>query len=404
MLNGRHCQNIVDTASDIIGYSILITGNDGIVMASSEKERIGVLHEASLDVISSGCQLFHNEKQAMVFKGTRPGTTIPIVINGEVIGTIGITGKPQEISKYGILIKKLAEVFLKDQLEIESARYLDQSRQNLLRELITYDPNTMDEKAVLNHGLILGYELLLPRCAVLIEIFHTANAQKEDTRRNHLSPTTLNGDTFHVGNIATIKQFFGHRQDLCVCLGDNKYIIFTYLGKDPEQIDDMKWVQLLKDKCSKLLSAFRNSGSAIWIGIGSKACTLLDLRDSYNDAHQAIYIAKRRVKPDVQYINDVYLEKLILSIPKHFCKHLFEEIVDPLTQLKDGNDLINMIIRLCENKFNFAQTARDLNVHKNTLSYRFNKLRDITGFDGNDFNSMIALYIVITYYKLNNLL
>ncbi|MDD4753791.1 MAG: helix-turn-helix domain-containing protein, partial [Desulfitobacteriaceae bacterium] len=145
-------------------------------------------------------------------------------------------------------------------------------------------------------------------------------------------------------------------------------------------------------------------GLSVWIGIGSRAGSLQELRDSYNDANQAIYIAKRRMKSGVQYINDVYLEKLILSIPDHMVKRIFEETIEPLTRLKDGDDFINMVISWCENRFNFTQTAKSLNIHKNTLTYRFSKFRDIIGFDLYDFNSTIAMYIVITHYKVNNLL
>ncbi|MEL7565534.1 MAG: sugar diacid recognition domain-containing protein [Dehalobacterium sp.] len=404
MLNNRNCQSIAETASNIIGYSILLTGNDGIVLGSSDPDRVGTLHEASLEVIRSGCQVFHDEQQAKAYQGTRPGTTIPIIINNEVVGSIGITGHPQEISKYGILIKKLAEVFLKDQLEMESARLLDQSRQNLLRELITYDPNTMEEKVVLNHGRVLGYDLFLARAAVLIEVSHTnePNLKKQDSF--DFSLISSNNGQSYMQYYSAIKHVFNHKQDLRVSLGNNKYIVFAYLGTKHQQHDDSEWITLLNAKCNNLISQFDKAGLPAWVGIGSKAGSLQELRDSYSDANQAIYIAKRRMKSGVQYINDVYLEKLILSIPNHVCKRIYEENIELLTRVKDGNDFINMVVCWCENKFNFTQTAKSMNIHKNTLAYRFAKFKDITGVDLYDFNRTIAMYIVITHYKINNLL
>lgn len=389
MLNNRNCQNIAETASNIIGHSVLLTGNDGIVLGCSERNRVGTFHEGSMDVIRSGCQVYHDDRQAKAIQGTLPGTTIPIMINDEVIGSIGITGQPEEISKYGILIRKLAEVFLKDQLEMESARYFDQSRQNLLRELITYDPNTMEEKAVLNHGRVLGYNLLLPRTAVLLEA----------------APTDEPPDSpVHIEYFSMVKQVFNHKQDLCVSLGDNKYIVFAYLGAKLSPREDSEWITLLKGRCHHLLTQFAKAGLSAWVGIGSRAGSLQGLRDSYHDANQAIYIVKRRVKSGMQYINDVYLEKLILSIPDQVCKRIFEEIVEPLTRLKDGEDFVNLVVSWCENRFNFTRTATSLNIHKNTLLYRFAKFKDLTGLDLYDFNSTIAMYIVITHYKVNNLL
>ncbi len=404
MLNKRNCQNIAETANKIIGYSILLTGNDGIVLGSSDKDRVDTLHEASLEVIRSGCQAYHDEQQAKLYQGTRPGTTIPIIIKNEVVGTIGITGQPGEISKYGILIKKLAEVFLKDQLEMESARLLDQSRQNLLRELITYDSSTMEEKVVLNHGHVLGYDLFLPHAAVLIEIWHPDEHHiKEQDSCNSLSGN-FNNDMFHMDYFFMVKHFFSHKQDLCVSLGDNKYIVFAYLGAIYHDSNSSKWIAFLNARCHNLLSRFDKAGLSAWIGIGDRAESLQDLKDSYNDANQAVYIAKRRMKSGVQYINDVYLEKLILNIPTPVCKRIFEETIKPLTKLKNRDDFINLIVCWCENMFNFTHTAKSLNIHKNTLAYRFSKFKDITGYDLHDFNSTIAMYIVITNYKVNNLL
>jgi len=384
MLNHRNCQSIAETASNIIGHSVLLTGNDGVVLGSSDRERVGTLHEASLEVIRTGCQSYHDEQQAKAYQGTRPGTTIPIIINDEVVGSIGITGQPGEISKYGILIRKLAEVFIKDQLEMESARLLDLSRQNLLRELITFDPNIMEEKAVLDHGHVFGYDLLLPRVAVLIEVSCSDEPKME--------------------YFALVKQVFSHKQDLCVFLGGNKYIAFAYLGERHPYRDDSEWIKSVNIKCGILLSQFDKAGLDAWIGIGSSAGSLQDLRDSYNDANQAVYIAKRRMKSGTLYINDVYLEKLILSIPDHICTRFFQETIEPLSRRKDGGEYIALVVCWCESRFNFTQTAKRMNIHKNTLIYRFSKFKEITGFDLYDFNSTVAMYIVITHYKVNNLL
>lgn len=404
MLNSRNCQSIAKTASKIIGHSILLTGKDGIVLGSSDQERVGTLHEASLEVIRSGQQAYHDEEQVKAYRGTRPGTTIPIIINNEVVGSIGITGKPEDISKYGILIKKLAEVFLKDQLEMESVKLLEQSRQNLLRHIITYDPNTMDEKLVLNHGRILGCDLLLPRAAVMIEV---ANAQKAKTKKMDsldFSLISFNNAQPYMQHYSIIKHIFNHDQDLHIFLGNNEYIVFSYLGAKPQKECDSVLHTELNKKCNKLVAQFASKGISAWVGIGDKANSLKELKDSYNDANQAIYIAKRSMDSGVQYINDLYLEKLILNIPDSICKCIYDENIGQIKDIKDKNDFINIIICWCENKFNFTQTAKSLNMHKNTLLYRFAKIKKTMGLDLYDFNKVIAIYLVIKRYKVNELL
>lgn len=397
MLNERNCQNIAETASRIIGYSILLTDKDGIVLGSSEEGRIGTLHEASLEVIRSGCQVFHNRYQAKALRGTRPGTTIPIVINDQVVGTIGITGQPDEISKYGTLIKKMAEVFLKDQLEMESARLLDQSRQNLLREILTFEPNTEEERVVLNHGRVLGYDLLLPRAAVMAEVScSSATEQKED---DSAISGSYNDIMFTKKDFSIVKQVFNYEQDFCVDLGNNRYLAFVHLVPENRNHDNTEWLPWLTAKCNYLVEQFAKAGLSAWIGVGGRSETLQELKDSFNDANQAIHILKCKADSGVQYINDVLLEQLILSIPDHVCNRISEDIVETLSSMKNGDDFIEMVVSWCENRFNFSQTARSLNVHKNTLLYRFSKFKEITGFDLYDFKNIIAIYLIIMRSK-----
>ena len=401
MLNKRNCQIIAETASSIIGYSVLLTGTDGIVLGSSEKERVGTLHEASLEVIRSGCQVFHNEQQAKKLQGTRPGTTIPVIINDQVVGTIGITGHPEQICKYGTLIKKLAEVFLKDQLDMESARLLDQSRQNLLREILTFDPCTDEERVVLNHGRVVGYDLLLPRAAVVIEVSKTSDGETGDSQV--LSINDYNSLMFQIKDFSIVKQFFNHRQDMCVELGNSQYLVFAYLETENRRHEQVEWIPWLIERCNSLVSRFARSGLTAWVGIGSRSETLQGLRASYHDANQAMHILKCNSESGVLYIDDVYLEQLIQSIPEQVCKRVYEGTIATLNSLKNGDEFIDMVVCWCESKFNFSETARKLNIHKNTLMYRFAKFKEITGFDLYDFKDVIAMYLIIIRHKRLNL-
>jgi len=390
MLNNRNCQEIAEIASGIIGYSVLLTDNKGIVLGCSDKNRVGTFHEASIEVIQTGRQTYHDEEQAKAYQGTRPGTTIPIVLNDEIIGTIGITGRPEEISKFGILIRKLAEVFLKDQMELESARLLEQSNQNLLREIVTYDASTMEEDVILNHARVLGYNLLLPRAAVLIEISRHGESPPDEPK----NPMML--DRQHRERIVLIQRVFHHRQDICVSLGDEKYIVFADLSHRNEG----EWIVWLKNKANDLQALLEKNGLSAWIAIGSKAETIPELKDSYNDANQTIHIAKQRMKSGVLHVDDVYLEKLVLNIPHHNFKRLYENVIGPLNRLKNGDEYIEMVVYWCESKFNFAQTAKRLNIHKNTLAYRFERFEAVTGVSLYDFHKAIAIYLVIMYHHL----
>jgi carbohydrate diacid regulator len=58
-----------------------------------------------------------------------------------------------------------------------------------------------------------------------------------------------------------------------------------------------------------------------------------------------------------------------------------------------------MIKALEETNYNLSETAGKLYIHKNTLVYRYNKMKDylgvdpIAGMDGREFMSLLFLYL-----------
>src|SRR5438874_676423 len=87
-------QEIAGETSGIIGFNVLITDRDGTVIGSGDRSRVGSFHEASVDVMRTQRPATHSAAQARALCGVRPGITLPIVLNGSALGTVGITGYP----------------------------------------------------------------------------------------------------------------------------------------------------------------------------------------------------------------------------------------------------------------------------------------------------------------------
>ena len=135
-LNRGLCEKLVQSAALAIGHNVLITDERGCILSSSDKGREGSLHEASLEVIRTGQRAYHNNDSASKLAGTMPGMTIPLFMDTEVVGTIGITGSPQEISRYALLIQQMAQIFLTFQSQQQTSAQRASRRQELLRQII----------------------------------------------------------------------------------------------------------------------------------------------------------------------------------------------------------------------------------------------------------------------------
>ena len=53
-----------------------------------------------------------------------------------------------------------------------------------------------------------------------------------------------------------------------------------------------------------------------------------------------------------------------------------------------------------ENGMNVSETARKLYMHRNTLMYRLNKIRALTGLDLHDFDMALTFKILRALYEL----
>lgn len=123
-------KRIVNELTKLIEEQIIVTNQEGIIKASTEENRIGEFHEGSLLAMRAQDIIHINESKSEKLKGVRPGMVFPIIVHKQAIGVIGVTGDPQQISSYGMLVKKLAEMLITDFIH---------QRDHLQKERFLYD-------------------------------------------------------------------------------------------------------------------------------------------------------------------------------------------------------------------------------------------------------------------------
>src|ERR1041384_6261667 len=105
MLTPSLAQEIARETSEVSGFNVVITGQDGIVIGSGDPTRVGQFHEGSGEV---GRTLAPRGPQAggdRRLSGVPPGSTLPLMLDDEAVGTVGITGSPSVVRRFGLLVK-----------------------------------------------------------------------------------------------------------------------------------------------------------------------------------------------------------------------------------------------------------------------------------------------------------
>lgn len=136
------------------------------------------------------------------------------------------------------------------------------------------------------------------------------------------------------------------------------------------------------------------------IGIGTVSEHLRELADSYKEAQVAIEVGKvfDTEKTILNYEN-LGIGRLIYQLPTTLCEIFLSEVfkknsIDSLDQ--ETLFTINMFF---ENSLNVSETSRKLFVHRNTLVYRLEKIKKLTGLDLREFDDAIIFKVALMVKK-----
>lgn len=136
------------------------------------------------------------------------------------------------------------------------------------------------------------------------------------------------------------------------------------------------------------------------IGIGTTVSSLKDLAKSFKEAQVSLEVGKvfDTEKAIVSYDN-LGIARLIYQLPTTLCETFLREVfkkgsIDSLDQ-----ETLFTIQRFFENNLNVSETSRKLFVHRNTLVYRLEKIRKITGLDLREFDHAIVFKIALMVKK-----
>ena len=136
------------------------------------------------------------------------------------------------------------------------------------------------------------------------------------------------------------------------------------------------------------------------IGIGTISEHLRELADSYKEAQTAIDVGKvfDTEKSIINY-EKLGIGRLIYQLPTTLCEIFLSEVfkknsIDSLDQ-----ETLFTINKFFENNLNVSETSRKLFVHRNTLVYRLEKIKKLTGLDLREFDDAITFKVALMVKK-----
>lgn len=112
MLLEELAEDLVSATSGLLdGRIINIMNPDGIIIASTQPERIGTFHKGARDAAVSGMPVSIRPDQIQEYSGAREGYNMPLRVGGNIIGVVGIYGEPSEIRYLAHLVEVYTEKY-----------------------------------------------------------------------------------------------------------------------------------------------------------------------------------------------------------------------------------------------------------------------------------------------------
>ena len=196
-------------------------------------------------------------------------------------------------------------------------------------------------------------------------------------------------------SLEVVQNLFPDRQnDFVISVGETDVALIHQMPESTTNKD-------LEKVATTIEEALREDGeSRVFVGIGTLALHLRDLAKSYKEAQIAIEVGK--VFDTEKYIinyENLGIGRLIYQLPTTLCEMFLQEVFkkNPIDAL--DKETLFTIHKFFENNLNVSETARKLFVHRNTLVYRLEKIKKLTGLDLREFDDAITFKVALMVKK-----
>lgn len=152
--------------------------------------------------------------------------------------------------------------------------------------------------------------------------------------------------------------------------------------------------------------AMRTPSGLVSVGISRPASGLAGLREAYREAKDALSIANELGETgQATFYGDLKLYQLLLALKESGFDHMlhfYRETLGKLVEHDDRkqSDLIRTLNGFFDSNGNLAKAANDLDVHRNTLVYRLERISELTGLDLDDADNRLILHLSLKIQRV----
>lgn len=376
-LSKHNAEEIVQEINTIINRKVNMMNEKGVIIASTDKERIGQVHQGAKKIIEQHLDelLIYPENK---YEGSLEGVNYPILIRDQLVGVVGITGPCSEVAQYGQITKKLTEILLQE-ISIKEQKSMDENlRWRFMGEWLQ-NKNVIINKNFVDRGKRMKLDITIPRRIMMISVFESENCSDaiDEMRRVELAEQKVKNllertDPFSVYMKAGSNQVCG---------------VTNRTDREMERL-----AVNIKRTVEEQVNV------KIAIGVDDKCHSYTMSHISYAKAYKALQSCLRTHKFDIRFYNDINMEIFTDEISDLSKKEYVQKLFSGY-EMEELTEAIGILETLYETEGSITKASEKLHMHKNTLQYKLKRIYEKTGYDPRSIRSSSLFYIAIYFFR-----
>jgi carbohydrate diacid regulator len=346
-LQRKTAEKIIEEIGKVLDYDINIMDETGAIIASTDPGRIDTFHEAAYKIIHenlSRLAVYRDDEYA----GCRRGINLPICFNRKLIGVIGITGAVEETLKYADILKKMTEILASDLFNYHQNSVREQEKMFFFHDWL--HDNISDDRS--------AFADMLKRYGLTGDSAFVAAVVKPkipDFRiyAKGFTSVVLSDTIVIVGNVASPEKMRAAVESFVLPAVSAKETFFCAVGSDQRD----------------------------YTGVGRSYRHAMKVLSRNEEKEPGIYLYADELK-------NIILDEVSISQKEQFSNRVFGRC-----SAKERAEHRALIASYCQNNGSVLRIAKQCFIHKNTVQYRINKLKERTGKDLRVTEDLIDLYL-----------
>lgn len=347
MLLESLAKELVSVTSELVGgRTINIMNTAGIIIASTEAERIGTFHQGAMEAVQTGKSVNISRDQLPQYPGAKEGCNMPLRVSGSIIGVVGIYGDPAEIRDLAHLLDVYATKYY--QLEaMANLRLAEREFRSRILDSLLHP----SEASIANAVSLMESQKIDMTVPVTVAVVSLPSGAPLSLPREPLSSVLLDGCLIP-------------KRDIWGIVNDRLVLL---MSARPEPLPSL--FASSDSPLSALLNDYRFS-------FGEPCQSLWDIRRSYEQAALLDDSSPERCNDVEQLRTHIrYLLAHTCARDVHFLDRLYDRLTGTFSK-SECDTLLKTAEHYYESGRSVSRAGAALFIHKNTLQYRMRRLLD----------------------------